>query len=248
MKIGASTLAILNKEFEGNLGFYEDLGIEYVELLHQHPNTGENRELLESFKLKYSIHTSLFDLNIASLNETMRKASVTDIKKSMDFAREIDADIVVVHPGTIPYNGRGLENLIYEASKKSIIELGEYGREIGVTPAIENMPDIEVFIHKDLNKLNNLLESADMYMTLDIGHANTLGYAPDEMYFPSIKHIHMSDNNGSDDSHLTLGEGTIDFKACVDKFESKKYDGIYMLEVNNNESVKNSYEYIKNLY
>ena len=42
----------------------------------------------------------------------------------MDFASKIGADIVVVHPGTIPYNGRGLENLIYEASKKSITESG----------------------------------------------------------------------------------------------------------------------------
>ena len=106
MKIGASTLAILNKEFEGNLGFYEDLGIEYVELLHQHPNTGENRELLESFNLKYSIHTSLFDLNIASFNGNIN-VSATELRMmplpAIETIREIGKKIILRNNYSIDY-------------------------------------------------------------------------------------------------------------------------------------------------
>lgn len=43
-----------------------------------------------------------------------------------------------------------------------------------------------------------------MFMTLDIGHANHIGYATNQMYFDCIKHIHMHDNFGDDDSHLAF--------------------------------------------
>lgn len=241
MKIGASTLA--NKNEKINLNFYEDLGLKYVELLHQFPN--ENIDT-KSNNLKYSIHSPFLDINIASLNETIRKASVNDIKNSMDFASKINAEIVVVHPGNIPFIAKGLEDKIYEKSIKSMKELKLYSNEIGVEIAIENMPNIEVFIYQNINDLNNILEELELAMTLDIGHANTLNYTPNEMYFPSIKHIHMSDNFGNDDDHLAFGEGSIDLKACVNIFEEKKYDGIYMIEVNDEISVKKSYKYFKN--
>jgi sugar phosphate isomerase/epimerase len=96
-----------------------------------------------------------------------------------------------------------------------------------------------------MNDLNDLLVSLDMSMTLDIGHANHAGYSPDEMIFDSIKHIHMHDNFGDDDAHLPFGEGSIDLKSIVNKLEEKNYDGIYIIEVNDTDSIKKSYEYMK---
>ena len=247
MKIGASTLAIANEKFGENLGYYEDLGLEYIEIVNQYPNIDEYDDVLNSFNFKYTVHSPIMDINIASLNEAIRQTSVNEIKKSMDLATKIDADLVVVHPGNVPFMGRGLEDLIYEIGKKSIIELNEYGQDIGVIPAVENMPDFEGAMHKDIYVLSEMLESIDTAMTLDVGHANTLGYAPNEMYFSSIKHIHMSNNFGDDDTHLPLNEGSIDFKEVIDLFESKNYKGIYMLEVTSNDSVEKSLEYIKNL-
>jgi sugar phosphate isomerase/epimerase len=82
-------------------------------------------------------------------------------------------------------------------------------------------------------------------MTLDIGHANHAGYGADEMIFDSIKHIHIHDNFGDDDAHLPLGEGSIKLNDIVNTLESKNYDGIYILEVNDYDSIKKSYEYMK---
>ena len=82
-------------------------------------------------------------------------------------------------------------------------------------------------------------------MTLDIGHANHAGYAPDEMIFDSIKHIHAHDNFGDEDAHLAFGEGSIDLKYIINKLEEKSYDGIYIIEVNDTDSIKKSYEYMK---
>ena len=42
-----------------------------------------------------------------------------------------------------------------------------------------------------------------------------------EALFDSIKHIHAHDNYGDDDSHLALGEGSIDLKHIINKFWRK---------------------------
>ena len=110
---------------------------------------------------------------------------------------------------------------------------------------IENMPNFESMIYQNIVDLNQLLVENEMHMTLDIGHANHVGYAPEDMIFDSIKHVHVHDNLGDDDSHLPLGEGSIDLKYIINTLESKNYDGIYILEVNDYDSIKKSYEYMK---
>ena len=99
MKLGASTLAGIEYEFEDTLEFIENLGLDYAEIVHQFPTEDVSTELLESFNLKYTIHAPFMDVNIASLQEKSRINSVEQIKDSIDFACEIDAEAVVVHPG-----------------------------------------------------------------------------------------------------------------------------------------------------
>ena len=65
------------------------------------------------------------------------------------------------------------------------------------------------------------------------------------MIFDSIKHIHAHDNFGDEDAHLAFGEGSIDLKYIINKLEEKSYDGIYIIEVNDTDSIKKSYEYMK---
>lgn len=244
MKIGASTLSGFKDKLENNLEFFENMGLDYAEILHQYPNQNIDTDILDNFNLKYSIHSPIININIASLNEAIRNASIGEIKKSIDLANEIDAEIVVVHPGSVPFLGRDFEDKIYELANDAIKEIGDYGKDLGVTAAIENMPAIEGHMYQDIYKLDELLTSLEMNMTLDIGHAFHAGYAPSEMYFESIKHIHAHDNNGDDDSHYALGEGSIDINTIVNKFEDKKYDGIYIIEVNDSDSVKKSFEYL----
>ncbi len=247
MKIGASTLSGFKDKLENNLDYFEELGLDYAEILHQYPNDEINIDSLESYNLKYSIHSPIVNINIASLNKAIRKTSIEEIKKSIDLANKLDSDIVVVHPGSIPFLGRDFEEEIYGLANSAIEELGKYGQDLGVTATIENMPAFEGHMYQNMEKLNQTLDEYDMFMTLDIGHAYHSGYSADSMYYDRIKHIHIHDNNGEDDSHYALGEGSIDLKHIVQTFESKNYDGIYIIEVNDKDSVKNSLDYLKKL-
>ena len=246
MKIGASTLAGIEFELEKTLDFIENLGIEYAELVHQYPAEFIDSEILESYSLKYSIHAPFMDVNIASPQEQSRLNSIAQIKSSIDLANEINAEAVVVHPGLISFlANKYFKKEVYEFANESIKEIGDYAKDLGVMATIENMPNFESMIYQNIVDLNQLLVENEMHMTLDIGHANHVGYAPDEMIFDSIKHVHVHDNLGDDDSHLPLGEGSIDLKYIIDTLESKNYDGIYILEVNDYDSIKKSYEYMK---
>ena len=246
MKIGASTLAGIENDLENVLEFIEELGIEYAEIVHQYPHDKIDIESLESFNLKYSVHAPFMDVNIAALQEKSRLNSIMQIKESIDFANKINAEAVVVHPGLATFlANKYFLDTVYEFANESIREIGDYGRDLGVLTTIENMPTFDGMLYKNMNDLNDLLVSLDMSMTLDIGHANHAGYSPDEMIFDSIKHIHMHDNFGDDDAHLSFGEGSIDLKSIVNKLEEKSYDGIYIIEVNDTDSIKKSYEYMK---
>ena len=244
MKIGASTLSGFKDKLEENLDYFKDLGLNYVEILHQYPNDEIDTDLLNSYDLNYTIHSPIVNINIASLNRAIRKTSIDEIKKSIDIANKIDSNIVVVHPGNIPFLGRDFEDHIYNLADEAFKELGEYGEDLGVTATIENMPSFEGFMYTNMNQLNNTLEEHDLYMTLDIGHGYHSGHSPNEMYFDRVKHIHIHDNFGDDDSHLALGEGSIDLKHIIQTYESKSYDGIYMIEVNDKDSVKKSFDYL----
>jgi sugar phosphate isomerase/epimerase len=231
---------------ETTLEFIESLGIEYAELVHQYPHDKVDTESLESFDLKYSIHAPFMDVNIAALQDKSRENSINQIKESIDLANEIDAEAVVVHPGLASFlANKYFLYTVYEFANESIKEIGEYGRELGVLTTIENMPAFDGMIYQNMNDLDDLLVSLDMSMTLDIGHANHVGYAPDGMIFDSIKHVHMHDNFGDDDAHLPFGEGSIDLKGIVHKLEEKNYNGIYIIEVNDYDSIKKSFEYMK---
>ena len=246
MKIGASTLAGIEFELEKTLDFIESLGIEYAELVHQYPAEFIDSEILESYSLKYSIHAPFMDVNIASPQDQSRLNSIAQIKSSIDLANEINAEAVVVHPGLISFlANKYFKKEAYEFANQSIKEIGDYSKNLGVMATIENMPNFEPMIYQNIADLNQLLVENEMHMTLDIGHANHVGYAPDEMIFDSIKHVHVHDNLGDDDSHLPLGEGSIDLKYIINTLESKNYDGIYILEVNDYDSIKKSYEYMK---
>ena len=246
MKIGASTLATFKNSLDDSLEFIESLGIKYVELLHQYPTEEFDLDILNSFNLDYTIHAPFMDVNIAALGSKSRANSIEQIKDSIDLANQIDAKVVVVHPGLIPFLAREMPEEVYKVSDNSIKEIGDYSHDLGVNTTIENMPAFETMIYQDMNRLNETLVEFDMGMTFDIGHAHHSGISPDEMYSDSIKHIHAHDNMGDEDSHLALGEGNIQLKDIITTFENKKYDGIYMIEVNNKDSIKKSLEFFKN--
>lgn len=162
MKIGASTLATFNNSLDSSLEFIEGLGIKYAELLHQYPTENFDLDLLNSFNLEYTIHAPFMDVNIAALGSKSRAASMEQIRDSIDLANKIDAKVVVVHPGLIPFLAKEMPEEIYKVADNSIREIAEYSRNLGVNATIENMPAFESMIYQDMSRLNETLVELDI--------------------------------------------------------------------------------------
>lgn len=247
MKLGVSTLALIPTPLEDVLTCLEDREVGYCEVINEFPYNTIDQDVVGSYNVKITVHSPLSDVNIASYNETMRNSSVSQIKESIEIASEMDPGIVVVHPGHVPILGKKFEEKIIENSIKSLGECAEYAADCGVMLCIENMPDIEGLLCKDVHQLADIVEELDCNMTLDVGHAHNMKFSIQDMLnSPRIKHIHLSDNDGSYDDHDAIGSKTLDFETLFNDLKKIDYDGVLVVEVKDPQAVSESLRFLKN--
>ncbi len=248
MKIGVSTLALFPMSLKEILDYLEDINVEYCELMMEYPYNNIDPDIVNSYDIKTSIHAPLSDVNIASLNNSIRRASVEEVKNSIDLASKIDSEVVVVHPGHMAFLARKFPEKIRESSLTSLKECSKFAEERGIKLCVENMPDMEGMTCKDLAELNDLVQEIGVSMTVDVGHAYNAGISVDEILkYDNIGHFHLSDNDGSFDNHNAVGSKDIDFKSLFEGLNKKKFDGVLVVEVTNKDEILESLDYINRL-
>jgi sugar phosphate isomerase/epimerase len=111
-------------------------------------------------------------------------------------------------------------------------EITDYASREGVTVLLENHtehnPDAIVGLLKEL-------ETDNLKACFDVGHYHAFGEkAPYEFIdsYPkgSIAEVHLSDNKGDGDTHLSLGRGTIDFPAFFKALTEHDIRPLYVIE------------------
>jgi sugar phosphate isomerase/epimerase len=252
MKISVSTLAFYPQPLVDILASLEDKGVKYCEIINEYPYDYIKRDIIDSYNLEITVHAPLSDINPASHIQAVRKSAVSQIKNSMDIASKIDSEVVVVHPGYIPILGDRFEDKILEINQNSLKECSRYAQDVGVKMCLENMPDIDGLLGKDLEELEKLVLDIDSCITLDVGHAHNLHFTVEEMLkSPRIKHIHLSDNDGSFDKHKALGSAEItgnkgvDFPALFKRLKKMNYRDVLVVEVRSPPDMEESLDYLK---
>ncbi len=95
MDVGASFHAGCEIPFDQFLGLCSDLGMSYVEIQTEHPYTpsemnrkrvNEVGELADACGLNIILHGPLFDTNLSSLKECIRRASVKFTQECVELA------------------------------------------------------------------------------------------------------------------------------------------------------------------
>ncbi|NLU04265.1 MAG: sugar phosphate isomerase/epimerase [Methanothermobacter sp.] len=245
MRIGVSTLALTPSPLGEMLEYIEALGAECCEIIYEHPLS--EVEVTDSHSLEFTVHAPISDINIASLNDTVREASIREVESAVDLAVELDSDVVVVHPGTVPFLGRPYRALIAERNLESLAAISEYASDRGVGVYPENMPRLEGPLLRELEELWGVAEELGVMVTLDAAHAATMGYSTEEMVSAHVGHVHLSDNTGEVDSHDALGEGSLDFQALLDGLRGAGYTGVLTVEVKTPDEVRQSVEFLRNI-
>ena len=170
-------------------------------------------------------------------DERARRFAVDTYKSEGELALALGGPLVVVHCSTIRRDGIGAEERAVRLAQleRSIRELGEFGQARGLRYAFENLPPYHP-IGWDVGELADILRRVGAPCTgmcFDTGHANMVGDAVDavDRTAGQMIYLHLSDNDGSSDSHEMPTYGTIDMDRLGRHLAAIAYHGTIMLEV-----------------
>ncbi|HJJ36011.1 MAG TPA: sugar phosphate isomerase/epimerase [Methanocorpusculum sp.] len=180
-----------------------------VELFNDGRHYTNDVDLLRSYPFDYTVHAPSRSVNIASVLEPIRKASVELVCESLTLAAEIKATGVVFHPGYYTFEEE-YENAV-SALQRSLAEIRQFARDVNVSCCVENMGNWGYFF---LQKPADIPLIGSTDFCLDIGHANECGTLNEYLSVPFTQ-IHVHDNDGTSDAHLALGKGTIDIPSVI---------------------------------
>lgn len=231
MKIGAMNnprIPVIDEiKAIGEAGYdFIDLTIEAPHA--QHVEVESVSQLLKNYNLSVVGHTDPI-IPYAYPIQSIKEACLGEFKRFAETFARLGATIMNIHPCySCPIT-----------MKKSLIDLNiealgpilETVQSFGLTLMLENFIapfDSVVAFRRILKELPGLK------VHLDFGHGNIGGESGMVFCreFPKeIAHVHFSDNRGSDDHHMPLGVGSIDWGKAVNALKSINYDGGITLEV-----------------
>ena len=245
MKLGFSLLSLFMKDVDEMLSIAVENGFDSVELLAEGPyrqdillGKKEVTEVFHSYDLDIYMHAVNVDINLASLNEGIRRESVKQTKQCLDLADEIGAIGVTAHPGKIGGPEKYLREMALGFLTESTHELVAYAEDKEAKISIENMPERFSYLGNRAYELEKLTNETGCSITIDLGHVNT---CEDQLSFfkiPNIVYNHINDNDGIKDKHQTIGEGTLDLNLL-------KYVENGIIELNNFDNVMKSKKVIE---
>lgn len=204
-------------------------------------------ELLEEHDLACQVHSPICDWNIAALSDRLREASLKETMANIMAAEELGAKVVTVHPGLSSMAVSGTEERAAERARAAMRVLDRFvdGRDVRL--AIENMPNVPFFLGRTAEQLASIVDGTDLGICFDIGHANTAGQidAMIDTFGDRIINIHIHDNHGEKDEHLTIGDGAIDFEHVVRRLSG--YRGNWIIESKGYDSAVQSLSVLENM-
>ncbi len=187
------------------------------------------RKLGEVHNILYTVHAPWQANPLYSEGEGL-------LKRSLDFARDIGADLVNLHL----YMEQGAQAYV-----DALVPLIAYSAQCGVRLSIENTPLTgPVDFSETFKLLNDLdMDTTHVGMCLDIGHANLFsGTHNDYIRYidklaPEIPiiHLHVHENWGDCDNHLPLFTGPArdndaGVRTLVERLQQRHFSGAMILE------------------
>jgi sugar phosphate isomerase/epimerase len=164
-----------------------------------------------------------------------RQTAVREADAALNIARQIQADVFVVHLGTPAAKG-GENNRA--AAFRSVEEICRLAEPVGIRVALEVIPNPLSDAASLVDLLEKDLDAPRTGICLDFGHAFVMGDVADtiEIVAEHLITTHVHDNNGKKDEHLVPFEGRINWNIALMTMQKVGYDGTYLMELANTRS------------
>jgi len=189
-------------------------------------------------------HGDFFDVTVFSEDPEIRRISDLRIKQSINVARKLGAGAVVFHGNHNPFlRGRAYLDNWLKLNEEYWSALLSDNPDINIY--IENMFDESPYL---LAELSQRLSSFKNYgICYDYAHAS-ISKTPVEIWTetlsPYVKHLHINDNDLSEDSHWAVGEGKIDWGLFKKALREKFPDASVLIETSTLERQEKSIDFL----
>jgi sugar phosphate isomerase/epimerase len=235
-KVSFSTLPFLDKSPSEVMDVFIASGVEKAEIFMEgsfFQNTSEESlkkiaTQLREYPLGYSVHPPMYDVNLASGNESIRQNSLREYQRALTFARELRASHIVVDPGVVHLPVFNKSEAI-ERARKSILELLLHAERYSVVLGIENIghQGKELFSQEEYKEFVSSFDHTLIQCVIDTGHAHLNRWNLAQLFQEVVGRVvavHVNDNTGRLDNHLPIGEGTINWAELFSAW--KRYEKV----------------------
>jgi len=175
-------------------------------------------------------------IDISSPDPGNRRHAVREVITACDAATMLRASYVVLHPGPEregkPPPEEWYHRMRYAA--ESLNEVAAHCRHHGITLLLENMLPHLMFGHvSDLMFLLGAIRETNVGTCLDTGHAFLSKDLRTVVHKLSghLRMLHVNDNRGDRDEHLSPGEGAIDWISLFRQLRHWNFHGPLILEL-----------------
>lgn len=238
MKIGAMNHPARDPLDE--IAWFGQNGFDFVDLTLEPPAADPGELDLEAvhaalarYHLDVVAHSAYF-IPISSPFAGLRRAALDEFQRALSAAAHIGARLMTVHylgiPPLFP------PERCPEWHLEVLRPVCDRAAQLGMTILLENAPGLP----GQIEQIAHILEAIpELGFHLDSGHTHVEGGADMfETYLARLgrrlRHVHLSENDGSRDQHLPLGaipDGKIDWPARIARLKASGYDGSISLEV-----------------
>lgn len=173
-------------------------------------------------------HAPFNELFPCAIDPEARKLAARRYRQAIALAKDYGAEKVIIHGGFNPW-------LYYPVwyEEQSILFWLEFLKEDPGLPIV-----LENVLEPEPRMLLSIIEKVNdprLNMCLDIGHVNAYAKAPVlewlQICAPHISHFHIHNNDGSQDTHSALFEGSISMEVLMKKASILCPQATYTLEL-----------------
>ena len=196
-----------------------------------------------------TFHGPFMDLAPGGLDETIRKATVRRLQRTMELVPLFGPRSIVFHAGYDANRYHAHREEWLSSSMATWEPLTKMAEEMGVAIHLENVYE------QTPEMLLNLIEkiSSDyLGFCLDVGHLNVFGEVPLAEWLdalgPYLKEVHLHDNDGLSDAHAPIGYGTVDFEQLFSYLLEKEMKPLVTLEPHEEATLWRSLESLASLW
>lgn len=247
MRYGAMNFPIIPVLEEINT--FAGLGFDYLELTMDQPeahysivsaNQAAIFKALQAQNMGIICHLPTF-VSPADLTDSIRRASIAEMRRSLSVAADLEAEKVVMHPPMIGGMGAHVPDRTKAYAFEFLSEMVELAEGLGVAICLENMMPRNLFGCDPAELEVIFWRYPSLKFTLDTGHANLGENGRSRLrelvgrFSDRIGHVHLSDNRGVYDEHDPLGTGTVDFNWLARALIEAGYDSTFTFEVFNDD-------------